>query len=101
MMLLSTFITPIPPQVSRKRGVGVTYESIKRSNVPWVESSINSCANIFGASYESDRLKNDPLKNDHTIDVTLPTLYAIDIHRESWDTTFTNSDSWYVVELGG
>ena len=61
-MLIGTFITASLPQVSRSHVIGFTYELTKRSTVTRVELRINSCANIFGASYESDVLHNNRLK---------------------------------------
>ena len=70
---ISILINAIPHQVSCIHGVGVTYKFIKNSSIPQVESIINSCKNIFCASYELDAFHGKFLKNDHIIGVPLPT----------------------------
>ena len=40
----------IPPQVPRHRGIGVVYNFVKYTIIPGVESELNFCANIYGAS---------------------------------------------------
>ena len=63
MMTLIQFFTPeSPPQVSRSLGIGFTYEFVKRSTIPWVESGINFCADFFGASIKLDVLQDKFLK---------------------------------------
>ena len=80
MMTLRCILIPaIPPQVFCSPGVVVTYEFVKRSIIPGVESGINLRANIFGASDESDELQDNYMKNDLLLGVPLPRSYVIDI----------------------
>ena len=74
MTLLNILIPAIPPRLSCSHSVGVTYEFVKLSIIPWGESGFNLRANIFGVSNELDafqdnRLKIPPARNSR--------LYAI------------------------
>ena len=101
VMLSINFIPVIPPQVFLSHSIVVTYKFIKRSAVPRVDFRINSRANIFGVSYESDALQNNYLKNDHTLGIPLLTLYVLKLCHQSQDKTFTDLSRRYVVELLG
>ena len=68
------------PQLLRSRGVGVVYEFVKCTTIPGVKSELESRANIFGASDESDMLQDNRLKNDHPLGVPFPSLYAVKFH---------------------
>ena len=83
MMLLHILITASSHQISRRRGIGVTYEFVKRSTITQVESGINFCADILGTSNKSDELQDNCLKNNHPISVLLPMLYDVQLRYES------------------
>ena len=99
--LISTLIPARPPQIYCSRGVEGQYEFIKLSSIPLVKSSINLCANIFVANYESYVFQDNCMKNDNILSVTLQTSYAVDICCESWDTPFPDPSIWFIVALGG
>ena len=82
MVSLRILIPASPPQVSRSRGVGVTYKFVKRSMIPRVNSGINSRANIFDDSNVLDKFQDNRLKNYHPHGVTLPILYAVHLRCE-------------------
>ena len=54
MTLLLVLGPASPTQVPRSRGVGVFCKFFKCTMIPGVESELDSCTNIFGASDESD-----------------------------------------------
>ena len=80
MMLLLTLSPARFPQVSRSRGVHVVHEFVKCYMIPEVELEIDLRANIFGVSDRLDTLQDDKLKNDHPLNIPLPSLYSIEIH---------------------
>ena len=86
-------------QVPHIRGIRVIYRFFKRSAVSQSKLSIKWCANIFRASYESDALQNNSLKNDRPLCVTFPISYAVDLSREVQDKTFLNPDIRYLIAL--
>ena len=71
------------------RGVGVIYKFIKRSVVLQVESSIDFCEIIFGASYEVDTLQNIHMKNDRPLSVPFPTSFTTKPQSKYRDDPFT------------
>ena len=101
-MTLLQILSPMgSPLVPCSRGIGVVYKLVKWSAVPQVESNIDSCANIFGCSYEVDALQNNHLKNNCLLSVPFPTLYAVKLCRNCWYKPFPNPSRRYVISLGG
>ena len=67
-------------QVPRSLSVSLVYKFVKSTTNPAVKSKLNSRMDIFGASYKSDVLQDDQLKNDHPLGVPLPSLYSVELH---------------------
>ena len=99
--MLSTLIPASPSLLSFGRIVIVAHKFIKYTFVTQFRLSINSCANSFGASYESEAFQSNCLKNDHALRVLLLTSYLIKLCWESRDNIFPDPDRSYVVALGG
>ena len=80
-MTLLLFSGPtIPTQVSRSRGVGVTYEFVKRTMIPGVELEINSFTNISGVSDDSDVSQYKQLKDSHQIGIPFLIFLSVKLH---------------------
>ena len=94
------FFSTIPPQVPPSHSVGVVRNFVKRSTIPRGKSGINSRANIFGASYESDALQDNRLEKYHPIGIPFPRLYAFELLCKGCDELFTVTARWYIIELG-
>ena len=82
MNFLLALVPAIPPQVRCSRGVGVVYKFVICTIIPEVELELDLRVNIFFTSDESDALQDNRLKNDHPLGVTLPSLYAAQLHEE-------------------
>ena len=61
-------------------GVCVVPQFFKGSNIPAVDSKLDSCANLFGAINGLCTFQDDRLKKYHPLGVPLLTLYAVKIH---------------------
>ena len=83
MTLLRVLIPKSPPQVSRIRSVGVTYNFVKRSTIPRGESDINLRANVFGASNETDVLQDNRMEKYQPLGVPFPSSYVVELRCDS------------------
>ena len=83
MTLLLAFYSVRSTQLPRSRGVSVVQELVKRTTISEVETELNIGENIFDASYESNSLQDDQLKNYRLLRVSLPNLCAIEIHYDN------------------
>ena len=80
MMLLLALEPVSLLQVPRSCSVHVVHDLVKHTTIPSAELELDSRVRIFGTSDELDVLQDDRLKNDHPLGVTLPILYAVDLH---------------------
>ena len=87
-------------RVSCSRGVGVIKELVKCSTISRSKLDINSRANIFGASDESDMLQDNRIKNYHPLGIPFPSLYTIELCRKGWYDIFPDTARRYVIALG-
>ena len=101
MALLRVFIPPGSPYLPLTRIIGLNNKFVELSAVQPVESGIYLRVNLFGASYETDALKNDCLKNDRPLSVSFPTSYAVKLHSECQEKPFTNPYRQHSIALGG
>ena len=82
MMLLPALVPTRSPHATHIHISDIVYKFVKGTTITAVDPEIDSHANIFGTSDESDTFQDNRLKKNHLLGVTLPRSYDVKIHCE-------------------
>ena len=80
MAFLLDFASARFPQKPRGCSVRLVHNFVKQATIPAVDSKLYLRANRFVFNNGLGALRDERLKKDHPIGVTLPSLYAVDLH---------------------